>query len=217
MAPPLIIPAQPEEFESIQLKFEEYVQSVPPYRRRLLQRYRLVDVARKVVGVGSVGTRCWIALFDGRDEQDPLFLQMKEATASVLEPWLGASEFDNHGERVVVGQRLTQAASDIFLGWSSDRDGRDYYWRQLWDMKGSVEPVTEPGLSAYATVCGWALARAHAKTGDAVSIAAYMGKGDRFVNAIATFADAYAQQTVKDHEALATAERKGRISAIHGL
>ena len=152
-----------------------------PIAGTLLERYRLVDVARKVVGVGSVGTRGWIVLLLGRDETDPLFLQVKEAEASVLEPYLGKSAFDNHGQRVVDGQRLMQAASDIFLGWirieGLDGMSRDFYVRQLWDWKGSadVETMSPQAMTVYAELCGWTLARAHARSGDAVAIAAYLG------------------------------------------
>src|SRR4029077_20153027 len=157
----------------------------------LLEEFNLTDIARKVVGVGSVGTRAWIALMLGRDGEDPLFLQLKEAEASVLEEFLGPSEFDNHGERVVVGQRLMQASSDIFLGWLHVEEGidgqdRDFYGRQLKDWKGSaeIERMTPKGLAAYGRLCGWTLARAHARSGDRIAIAAYLGKGSAFDRAI---------------------------------
>ncbi len=194
-------------------------------RRHLLEGYRYVDVARKVVGVGSVGTRCWIVLLLGRDEGDPLFLQVKEAGPSVLEPLLGKSGFANHGQRIVEGQRLMQASSDIFLGWIRNErtlDGvgsRDFYVRQLWDWKASVDlDVIKPaGLELYARACGWTLARAHARSGDRVAIAAYLGKSDVFDRAVADFATAYADLNENDYKALAAAVRDGRIVAQEGL
>ena len=165
-------------------------------RRRLLERFRYVHAARKVVGVGSVGTRAWIVLLLGRDDDDPLMLQAKEAEASVLEPFLGASAFANHGQRVVEGQRLVQSASDIMLGWirvdGIDGVKRDFYLRQLWDTKGSaLVDVMEPAaMTAYAETCGWTLARGHARSGDAVAIASYLGGGHAFDRAMADFADA---------------------------
>src|SRR6185437_10213219 len=178
----------------------------------------------KVVGVGSVGTRAWIALLLGRDGQDPLFLQMKEAEASVLEGFLGPSEFANHGERVVTGQRLMQATSDIFLGWvhvSEDiaDQSRDFYGRQLKDWKGSAETeqMIAPALGAYGRLCGWTLARAHARSGDRIAIAAYLGNGDRFDRAICDFATAYADLNELDYKALAAAVKSGRIAAAKGL
>lgn len=160
--------------EGLRRVFAAYRRSLEDDRRAPLDRYRFVDVARKVVGMGSVGSRCFIALFLGRDEQDPLFLQVKEADPTVLEPFLGRSAYRNDGHRVMAGQRLMQAASDIFLGWIPDESGRDFYWRQLRDMKGSVEieDVRPVGLITYAGFCGWALARAHARTGDRVALAA---------------------------------------------
>jgi uncharacterized protein (DUF2252 family) len=188
-------------------------------RRRLLERYRFVDVARKVVGVGSVGTRAWIALLLGRDDQDPLFLQIKEAQASVLEPFAGTSEHPEHGQRVVEGQRLMQAASDIMLGWLKasglDEVERHYYVRQLWDGKGSalVEAMEPNALAAYGHLCGWTLARAHARAGDAVALGSYLGGGDRIDRAIASFAEAYADQNERDYEALRDAVASGRVEA----
>ncbi len=184
-------------------------------RRRLLDRYRFVDVARKVVGVGSVGTRACIVLFEGRDEGDPLFLQVKEAETSVLEAHLPKSVYENQGQRVVAGQRLMQAASDIFLGWLRGPAGRDFYWRQLRDMKGSakVDTMSLEELALYAGLCGWALARAHARSGDRVQIAAYLGKSERFDKAIADFAKVYADQTERDHAALCAAVKSGRVAA----
>jgi uncharacterized protein (DUF2252 family) len=181
-------------------------------------------VARKVVGVGSVGTRCWIVLMLGRDESDPLFLQVKEAEASVLSRFVGASKYANQGQRVVAGQRLMQAASDIFLGWQRTEAGldggsRDFYVRQLRDWKFSVEvEVLRPeGLQMYAALCGWTLARAHARSGDRIAIGAYLGGSDVFDRAIAKFAVAYADQNERDHQALIDAVKSGRIIAEQGL
>ena len=184
----------------------------------------MVDFARKVVGVGSVGTRAWIALLLGRDGEDPLFLQMKEAEASVLEEFLAPSEFENHGERVVAGQRLMQASSDIFLGWVHVEEGidgkrRDFYARQLKDWKGSaeIEQMVPKGLIAYGRLCGWTLARAHARSGDRIAIAAYMGKGTTFDRALLEFSYAYAEQNERDYKALARAVESGRIEAQTGV
>jgi uncharacterized protein (DUF2252 family) len=193
-------------------------------RRLLLEQFQLTDFARKVVGVGSVGTRAWIALLIGRDGQDPLFLQMKEAEASVFEELLGPSEFSNHGQRVVSGQRLMQASSDIFLGWlhvDSPLDGRprDFYGRQLKDWKGSaeIEQMLPEALAIYGRLCGWTLARAHARTGDRVAIASYLGSGAGFDRAMLDFSDAYADQNERDYQALAAAVRSGRITAETGF
>jgi uncharacterized protein (DUF2252 family) len=174
-----------------------------------------VDAARKVVGVGSVGTRAYVVLLEGRDRDDPLFLQVKEAGPSVLEGHATASTHEHHGHRVVTGQRLMQAASDIFLGWFRGTEGRDFYWRQLKDMKGSakVETMSPDELLIYAELCGWALARAHACSGDRVQIAGYLGKSERFDVAIADFAQAYADQNERDHAALCDAVKSGRIEA----
>ena len=188
-------------------------------RRHLLERYRYVHAARKVVGVGSVGTRAWIMLLLGRDEGDPLFLQFKEAEASVLEPFLGKSDFANHGQRVVEGQRLIQAASDIVLGWTraDDLEGvtRDFYVRQLWDAKWSalVELMEPSALRYYAKLCGTELARAHARAGDAIAIASYLGANDAFERAVAVFAESYANQNERDYDALKQAVESGRIKA----
>jgi uncharacterized protein (DUF2252 family) len=188
-----------------------YRKSLQPDRRRLLESYRLVDFARKVVGVGSVGTRCWIALFLGRDDADPLFLQIKESEASVLEPYAGRSGFANHGQRVVEGQRLLQASSDIMLGWirTPGLDGvdRDYYVRQLWDWKFSAEidSMSPSTLDIYGRLCGWTLARGHARSGDRIAIAAYLGNGDTFDKAIGEFAVAYADQNDRDYATVAAA------------
>ena len=177
----------------------------------MLESYRLVDFARKVVGVGSVGTRCWIALLLGRDDADPLFLQIKEADASVLEPHSGTSEFTTHGQRVVEGQRLLQAASDILLSWASttglDGVDRDFYVRQMWDWKISadLETMTPEVMRIYAEICGWTLARGHARSGDRVAISAYLGSGRVFDEAIADFASAYADQNQRDYDATSRA------------
>ena len=192
-------------------------------RRKLLDRFRVVDAARKVVGVGSVGTRAWIVLLLGRDGDDPLFLQFKEAQSSVLQPFLAKSEFANQGQRVVEGQRLTQAASDIMLGWirttGLDDVKRDFYVRQLWDAKGTaiIELMDTNAMSAYARVCGGELARAHARSGDAVAIASYLGNSDTFDRALALFAESYADQNERDYEALADAVKSGRIKAESGV
>jgi uncharacterized protein (DUF2252 family) len=192
-------------------------------RRRLLERFRYVDAARKVVGVGSVGTRAWIILLLGRDNDDPLFLQAKEAEASVLEPYLGRSHFANHGQRVVEGQRMMQAASDIMLGWlhttGLDQRERDFYIRQLWDAKGSVlvDEIEPRLMEMYARACGWALARAHARSGDAVAIASYLGSSDTFDRALTDFAAVYADQNERDYAALKQAVESGRVTAEAGL
>jgi uncharacterized protein (DUF2252 family) len=194
--------------------FTDYRATLAESRRAFLERYRFVDWALKVVGVGSVGTRCFILVLEGRDENDPLILQAKEATASVMEPYLETSGHANHAQRVVVGQRLMQTTSDIFLGWTRGPGGRDYYVRQLWDMKGSVDIATlqPPGLMFYASICAWALARAHARTGDAVAISAYLGTSDTFDGAIADFAEAYADVNARDHAAYLAAIEAGRVS-----
>jgi uncharacterized protein (DUF2252 family) len=200
-----------------------YRQTLLIDRRRLVEEYRYVDIARKVVGVGSVGTRAWIILLVGRDESDPLFLQIKEAQASVLEPYVRLSRYAKHGERVVNGQRLIQAAPDIFLGWDHIQLGgdmpQDYYVRQLWDWKVSaeIETMTPRVLRVYAEICAWTLARAHARSGDRVAIAAYLGKNDAFAQAIATFSVSYANQNERDYAALAEAVKSGRITAKTGV
>jgi uncharacterized protein (DUF2252 family) len=193
-------------------------------RRVLLEQFNLTDFARKVVGVGSVGTRAWIALLLGRNDADPLFLQMKEAEASVLEEHLGRSEFKNHGQRVVTGQRLMQATSDIFLGWlrvpaGMDGVARDFYGRQLKDWKGSAEidQMRPEGMKEYGKLCGWTLARAHARTGDRIAIASYLGSGDNFERAIVDFSKAYAEQNDRDYQALVAAVDSGRITAQTGV
>jgi uncharacterized protein (DUF2252 family) len=201
-----------------------YRDSLEADRRVLLEEFELHDLARKVVGVGSVGTRAWIALLMGRDNGDPLFLQIKEAQASVLEPFLGRSEFANHGERVVTGQRLMQATSDIFLGWlhtpaGLDGQARDFYVRQLKDWKGSVEveEMVPKGMAAFGRLCGWTLARAHARSGDRIAIASYLGTGDVFDRALVEFASAYAEQNGRDYKELARAVKAGRVTAVRGL
>jgi uncharacterized protein (DUF2252 family) len=191
-----------------------YRASMPDERRQLLARFRAHDAARKVVGVGSVGTRCYVVLLLGDRHDDPLLLQVKQATASVLEPHAGRSRYRHAGRRVVTGQRLLQTASDIFLGWTSD-GAADYYVRQLWDMKGSVnlETLDPADLAPYGRLCGWVLARAHARSGDAAAISGYLGGGDSFDRAVADFAEAYADQTEADHAAFTRAQgpapRKG--------
>jgi uncharacterized protein (DUF2252 family) len=215
--PPLLvrIPEGDELRAQVYAILESYKRTLQEDRRHLLDRYRFVDAARKVVGVGSVGTRAFVVLLQGRDEDDPLFLQVKEAGPSVLEGHVASGAYEHHGHRVVAGQRLMQAASDIFLGWFRGTGGRDFYWRQLRDMKGSanVETMSPDELVLYAGLCGWALARAHARSGDRVQIAAYLGKSERFDLAIADFARAYADQTERDHAALCAAVKSGRIAA----
>jgi uncharacterized protein (DUF2252 family) len=230
--PPLIVPIddlaegarRDQIFASLRELLLSYSNSLERDRRLLLEQFRLADFARKVVGVGSVGTRAWIALLLGRDRRDPLILQLKEAEASVLEKSVGASQFANHGERVVTGQRLMQATSDIFLGWlrvPADGDGgpRDFYGRQLRDWKGSAEVARmQPrGMAAYGRLCGWTLARAHARSGDRVAIAAYLGKSAAFERAVLAFSHAYAHQNEQDFDALNAAVQSGRITVETGL
>ncbi len=204
----------PDTTSTLQTVFSLYRASLSDNRREFLERYRFVDVALKVVGVGSVGTRCFVVVLEGRDEEDPLILQAKQAEASVLEPYIAQSGHLNHGERVVIGQRLMQSTPDIFLGWSRGPGGRDFYFRQLWDMKGSVDitALAPVGLRAYGTLCGWALARAHARSGDAVAIAAYLGTSDTFDGAIADFSEAYADRNEADHKAYRAAIAAGQVS-----
>ncbi|MEV4860510.1 DUF2252 domain-containing protein [Streptomyces ossamyceticus] len=225
--PPLLIPVSDllpaVERVGLERQFrgllERYARTLPSDRRSLLADYRLADVARKVVGVGSVGTRCWIFLLLGRDGRDPLFLQAKEADTSVLAPHVGASKYANQGERVVSGQRLMQATSDIFLGWERvdgfDGKQRDFYVRQLRDWKGIAMPerMRPKDMRAFGALCGFTLARAHARSGDRIAIAAYLGGGESFDRALATFAEAYADQNERDHEALTRAVRTGRLPA----
>jgi uncharacterized protein (DUF2252 family) len=185
-----------------------------------LERFEIIDVARKVVGVGSVGTQAFIVLLQGRDQKDPLFLQIKEAMASVLEDHLPKSRFKQPGERVVQGQRMMQAASDIYLGWTKGvGNDRYYYWRQLRDMKGSVdvESMAPANLELYARVCGWTLARAHARSGDPVAIAGYLGKSDTFDRSITDFSERYADQNEKDYQAFVEAIHAGRLEATEGV
>ena len=200
-----------------------YRRTLTADRRRLIERFRYVHAARKVVGVGSVGARAWIVLMLGRDDSDPLFLQIKEARASVLERFLGKSTYAKHGQRVVEGQRLTQAASDILLGWISAEglDGvtREFYIRQLWDGKGSalVELMEPKTMRVYAEICGHTLAKAHARSGDAIAIGSYLGGGDTFDRAMASFAEAYADQNERDYGALRDAADSGRVTAETGF
>ena len=224
--PPLITPiedvlpgAEEEHLNAvIRRMIHTYAESLSPDRRELLERYRYVHAARKVVGVGSVGTRAWILLLLGRDDGDPLFLQFKEAQASVLEPFLGKSRFQQHGERIVAGQRMMQAAADIMLGWERieaiDGETKDFYIRQLWDAKGSaeIELMNPAGLAAYGAICGWTLARAHARSGDAVAISAYLGPGDPFDKAMGSFSETYADQNERDYQALRKAAQTGRVA-----
>ena len=230
--PPLIVPLDDlvapgtarEETEEWMLSLIQAYRHSLAVRHHPMEQYRYLDTARKVVGVGSVGTRAWIFLFEGRQRQAPLFLQAKEAQPSVLERFLGKSEYANHGQRVVEGQRLMQAASDVFLGWlrfKGHLDGRmrDYYVRQLHDWKGSVDvgSFRVPGATLYARLCGATLARAHARLGDRVAIAAYLGKGDAFDRAIVEFSVSYADQNERDYEAFAKAVRSGRLEAESGV
>jgi uncharacterized protein (DUF2252 family) len=217
--PPVVshieIPGGPD---SLSHTFSDYRATLAENRRELVERYRFVDFALKVVGVGSVGTRCFVVLLEGRDQGDPLLLQAKEATASVLDPYVTSSRHGNHGERVVVGQRLMQATPDIFLGWTRGPAGRDFYFRQLWDMKGSVDTTTlrPPGMAFYGGLCARSLARAHARTGDAVAISAYLGTSDTFDGALADFAEVYADQNDRDHSAFVAAISAGTITSQAG-
>jgi uncharacterized protein (DUF2252 family) len=231
--PPLVVPVDeliPAEIDrtvfvaELQGLIAKYQRTLETDRRYLLHQFEYCDMARKVVGVGSVGTRCWIILMLGRDETDPLFLQVKEAETSVLSRFVGASKYANQGQRVVAGQRLMQASSDIFLGWQhieagADGRARDFYIRQLRDWKFSVdiESLRPSGLRMYGTLCGWTLARAHARSGDRIAIASYLGNSDVFDRAIAKFAAAYADQNERDYEALVDAAKSGRITAEHGV
>lgn len=207
--------ADPEFMDKVREGLAEYRATLSDERRGLLDRYRLEDAALKVVGIGSVGTRCLIALMFS-EENHPLILQLKEARHSVLEPYAGKSQYENQGQRVVMGQRLMQSSSDIFLGWARSRSGHDFFIRQLRDMKMSVpvEGVSAAQLKRYADLCGWTLARAHAKSGDAATITGYLGKGDAFDEALGDFALAYADQTQKDHAALVEAVNSGRLEAL---
>ncbi|HZC52247.1 MAG TPA: DUF2252 domain-containing protein [Mycobacterium sp.] len=228
--PPIVVPARdlistygisPDEIgQVIREQFRAYRATLQDDRRHLLERFQVVDMARKVVGVGSVGTRAFIVLLQGRDARDPLFLQIKEATASVLEAHLPKSRYRQHGERVVQGQRMMQAASDIYLGWTKGVDqNRHFYWRQLRDMKGSVavESMTPLGLTVYARICGWTMARAHARSGDPIAIAEYLGPDEGFDQAIADFSHRYADQNERDYQQLLQAIRSGRLEAREGV
>jgi Uncharacterized protein conserved in bacteria (DUF2252) len=230
--PPLVVPVDELVDDSAAQRLEEgmrsllesYRTSLAGDRRRLLERYRYAHLARKVVGVGSVGTRAWVVLLLGRDAGDPLFLQAKEAERSVLEPFTARCEHRNQGQRVVEGQRLMQAASDILLGWlrttlTDDGTPREFYLRQLWDWKISADVgrMRPPRLARYASLCAWTLARAHARSGDAVAIAGYLGSGDAFDRAVAEFAEAYADQTEMDYAALLEAIDSGRVEAQTGI
>ena len=199
--------------EAVGRMMERYLESVPDDRKPLLARYRIMDVARKVVGVGSVGTRCWVILLTGNGSDDPLFLQYKEAQSSVLAPYFTGTSWKCEGQRVVVGQRIIQGAPDIFLGWGIEKGGTHFYMRQLRDMKGGAEfnPKRVRTLPDYCKLCGWALALAHAKSGDPAALAGYLGRKDSMDEAVAGFATAYAKQTERDHEALARAAREKRI------
>ena len=228
--PPLIVPFDELLPELEHQRIDEFIREVlrsyrrtiAGNRRRLIERYRYVDGARKVVGVGSVGTRAYILVLVGRDDADPLILQIKEAQQSVLEPFLGKSRFASHGQRVVEGQRLMQAASDVLIGWISSEgfDGvhRDFYVRQLWDNKTSanLETFSAKTMRAYAELCGWTLARAHARSGDPIAISSYLGTGDNFDRAMTTFAEAYADQNELDYAALQEAVASGRVIAETG-
>ena len=228
--PPLLVPAYEifgdvsgEELDqTVRHLLEQYAETVLYRNQQLLGRYRYRHVARKVVGVGSVGTRAWVVLLTGRNDEDPLFLQVKQAQASVLEPYAGASTFENHGQRVVAGQSLMQATSDPFLGWVRNEgpDGTvDFYIRQLWDWKASADIATmdEAHLRIYGQICGWTLARAHACTGDRDAITAYVGKSSTLDKALAGYASAYADQNERDHAALVQAIADGRVTAESGI
>ena len=229
--PPRIVPVE-ELFpataaenveDQMRTLLRSYRRSLPVERRHLLEGYRYRHMARRVGGVGSVGTRTWIVLLTGRDGDDPLFLQVKQVGPSVLEPYAGRDQARNHGQRVVQGQRLMQVDTDIFLGWLratwTDDTPRDYYVRQLWDWKlgADVELMSPARLTVYGALCGWTLARAHARSGDRIAIAAYLGSGKAFDRAIAAFAETYADQNERDHAALEEAVRAGRIAADRGV
>jgi uncharacterized protein (DUF2252 family) len=229
--PPIIVPARdleatygipPDTMEQLfREQFRAYRATLRDDHRQLLERFEPVDMARKVVGVGSVGTLAFIVLLQGRDQHDPLFLQLKEATNSVLEDHLPASRYRHQGQRVVCGQRLMQAASDIYLGWTQARlpTVHHFYWRQLRDMKGSpdIEAMAPTTLTFYARACGWTLARAHARSGDPIAIAAYLGEDDQFDRSITHFSERYADQNDRDHQGFVKAIRSGRLQALEGL
>ena len=229
--PPLLVPIEElvpaeeahDETDRVGALVTSYADSLADDRRHLLDSYSYVHLARKVVGVGSVGTRAWVILLEGRDGNDPLVLQAKEAVASVLEPHAAPSAYECHGQRVVEGQRLMQAASDIFLGWDTvagmDGESRDFYMRQLWDGKlsGDLAGMSAGAFATYARSCGWTLARAHARSGERGAIAGYLGSGRSFDKAMARFATAYADQNERDFTALADAAESGRVVAQHGI
>jgi uncharacterized protein (DUF2252 family) len=228
--PPIVIPARElgasvgmshdELRQVIGEQFRSYRSTLQDDRRHLLERFQVIDMARKVVGVGSVGTRAFIVLLQGHDQQDPLFLQVKEASASVLEDHLPKSKYRQPGERVVQGQRMMQASSDIYVGWTKGvQANRHLYWRQLRDMKGSavVESMKPIILTLYARECGWTLARAHARSGDPIAMAAYLGKKDEFDKSITDFSERYADQNELDYQGFVKAVRSGRLNAIEGL
>ncbi|MGW0871607.1 DUF2252 domain-containing protein [Streptomyces sp. NPDC002740] len=217
--PPLIEPAGASDSAALRKIFSDYRSTLTEERRLLLDRYRFVDAARKVVGVGSVGTRCFIVLLAGRDTDDPLFLQIKEARASVLEEYLPSGPYAHPGHRVVAGQRLLQAAGDVFLGWMTGPQSRAFYWRQLRDPKSSagVAGMSPADLAAYARLCGTALARAHARSGDRIAIAGYLGGAETFERSVADFAVAYADRTAADHATLGAAVAAGVVSAAPGV
>jgi uncharacterized protein (DUF2252 family) len=214
--PPLVYHTRKSDLmrKHVTQMFHRYRETLPEERRVILDKYHIVDVARKVVGVGSVGTRCAVALLMA-GEHDPMLLQFKEALGSALEPYEGKSPYKNHGERVVTGQRMLQSASDVFLGWTRDDEGHDYYFRQLRDMKMKIdlEAMKKGDWLEYVEICGWTLARGHARTGDAATIGGYLGKNDTFDSALAKFATAYADQTEKDYRTLLKAIRAGRVKA----
>ena len=228
--PPIVVPMRDlegrmgmsaEQLEHVVYEqFQAYRATLQPDRRHLLERFEFVNMAHKVVGVGSVGARAFIVLLQGRDQNDPLFLQVKEATASVLEDHLPRSRYRQPGQRVVQGQRLMQAASDIYLGWSRGQLENQYrYWRQLRDMKGSadVESLSPAALGFYGHWCGWTLARAHARSGDPIAIAGYLGENDAFDTSVTDFAERYADQNERDYEAFTSAIGSGRLTAAEGL
>jgi hypothetical protein len=224
--PPLLVPGRElwhgfgsKMLPQLQQVYRAYRASLQDDRRRLLEQFRMLDVARKVVGVGSVGTRCFVVLTQGKGPDDVLLLQVKQAETSVLEPYLGASRYSHHGHRVVAGQRTLQAVSDIFLGWASGPAGLHFYVRQLRDMKGSIDPTKlgPGGMGVYGGLCGWTLARAHGRAGDEVAIAAYLGKSAEADEAFASFAIAYADRNDRDHEALLEAIGQGRVEALADL
>jgi uncharacterized protein (DUF2252 family) len=228
--PPIVIPARDlaaaagvsssEVDQLVRDQFRAYRATLRDDQRQLLERFQIVDMARKVVGVGSVGTLAFIVLLQGRDTDDPLFLQIKEAMPSVLEAFLPRSRYQLHGKRVVQGQRMMQAASDIFLGWTKAPDGsRHFYWRQLRDMKGSadVESMAPVALKFYGQTCGWTLARAHARSGDPVAIAACLGGSDAFDRSVTDFSQRYADQNERDYQEFVKAIRSGRLEAREGV